>query len=291
MATITNLLRRVTYSILPKGTQALWIRVNELLGRPPRQFEGWGMTTTTLNPWASPDADAENRVFFAAHEALVAQVKKGSFRLSHAEPVHDEAALLARLLYRHYYIWWSVRYAAAATASVQKTLAECGVCDGLSAYFAMSALQGTPCQVFLYDAFAAMRTEDLLPSEQFHAGEYGYLSMKTTVKNLAAFSGDIRWCQGIIPESFTRHELPRSVAWLHIDLNASVPTTAALERFWEIIEPGGIILFDDYAWPGWIDTKRAVDRFFIGKHGTLLQLPTGQAMYFKLSEQTGGLPS
>jgi len=61
-----------------------------------------------------------------------------------------------------------------------------------------------------------------------------------------------------------------------------MPTKSALEFFYEIMHPGGIILFDDYAWHGQADTKVVVDEFFSGKSGILLPLPTGQAIYFKL---------
>lgn len=67
-------------------------------------------------------------------------------------------------------------------------LIECGVCDGMTAYFAMQALKGT--HVFrcsLYDAWEEMKTEYLLPEETDSAGAYGYLSIESTVRNLAMF--------------------------------------------------------------------------------------------------------
>jgi hypothetical protein len=41
------------------------------------------------------------------------------------------------------------------------------------------------------------------------------------------------------------------------------------------------VLFDDYGWSGYQDTKVAVDAFFAGKRGVLLPMPTGQAIFFK----------
>jgi hypothetical protein len=60
-----------------------------------------------------------------------------------------------------------------------------------------------------------------------------------------------------------------------------MPTEETLKFFYEKILPGGVILFDDYAWNGYVDTKRVVDRFFQMKNVELLHLPTGQAIVFK----------
>jgi len=44
---------------------------------------------------------------------------------------------------------------------------------------------------------------------------------------------------------------------------------------------GGIILFDDYGWAGYEDTKKAIDSYFSEKSGILMKLPTGQAIYYR----------
>jgi len=38
---------------------------------------------------------------------------------------------------------------------------------------------------------------------------------------------------------------------------------------------GGLILFDDYALPGYQNTQKAVEAWIKSKNGTLLHLPTG----------------
>ena len=87
--------------------------------------------------------------------------------------------------------------------------------------------------------------------------------------------------KGFIPESFQRGTTPSEIAWLHIDLNSAMPTRAALETLFDRMSTGSVILFDDYGWSGWRDTKVAVDAFFAGRQGTLLPMPTGQALFFK----------
>ena len=185
-------------------------------------------------------------------------------------------------MWRHYIVFWSARYAAKATNCSVKNLVECGVCDGLTVYFAMNALKGMyEFKSFLYDTWKGMKSEYLLESEKWHVGSYSYLTIENTRSNLAAFKGETVFIKGYIPESFEASDNPTEIAWLHIDLNSSLPTTDALQFFFEKMPPGGVILFDDYAWDGYYDTKLAVDEFFSGKPGALLPLPTGQAIYFK----------
>jgi len=179
-------------------------------------------------------------------------------------------------------VFWSARYASQATTSPVKHLVECGVCDGLTAYYAMSAVkQSWRFKAFLYDAWEGMKAEFLLESEKAAAGAYSYLSLDATKRNLRPFDDDVVFIKGFIPDSFQHASLPSEIAWLHIDLNSAPPTAAALTALFDSISSGGVILFDDYGWPGWHDTKVAIDRFFDGKRGILLPMPTGQAIFFK----------
>ena len=87
--------------------------------------------------------------------------------------------------------------------------------------------------------------------------------------------------QGYIPNLFnTLPKSPENIIYLHIDLNSAKPTISTLEYFLPRLVPGGVILFDDYGWSPYFDTKNAIDEFFYDKSGTLLKLPTGQAIYF-----------
>lgn len=263
--------RRIVYMI--PGAQKLWTRW--IVGKPGlHEFSGWGMTTNTFAPWNDP-ANELAKDFLTAHNELVKAVVGGQFKLAQWNAVKDKEALLRGLMWRHYIVFWSARY---AQTSECKNIAECGVCDGMTVYFTMSALKKN-CKAFLYDAFEGMTGKYLLESEKEHVGDYGYLDMEDTKKNLSGF--DTVFIKGFIPESFGSKEDPDSIAWLHIDLNASLPTTESLSYFFNKLSVGGVILFDDYAGRGFTDTKVAVDIFFSDKKGILLHLPTGQAVFFK----------
>jgi hypothetical protein len=126
-----------------------------------------------------------------------------------------------------------------------------------------------------------MREDLLVDGERIQVGNYSFLELSRTKENLSEFSGMLTYHKGYIPESFRAIPSPDQVVWLHIDLNASIPTTHALEEFFPRIPKGGIILFDDYLGKFYPDTKLAIDRFFSDKEGKLLPLPTGQAIFFR----------
>jgi O-methyltransferase len=122
----------------------------------------------------------------------------------------------------------------------------------------------------------------LMESEKDFAGEYAYLDMKATQKNLSMFEpNNLFFNKGYIPSSFQAGQNPNNLVWLHIDLNSALPTLHALNFFWGKLEMGGLILFDDYALPGYQDTQKAVEAWIKSKNGTLLHLPTGQAIFIK----------
>jgi hypothetical protein len=237
-------------------------------------FMGWGMTTMTNTPWTDPMNNISVD-FLRAHNNLVTLVRDGKFKLSQFDTIDNKEVLLRGLMWRHFIVYWSARYASFTTS---KNLAECGVCDGLTIYFALSAV-GDGYKAWLYDAWEAMDGDRLLASEQAYAGDYGYLSIDQTKTNLAAF--DTVFIKGFIPESFTQGAKPSNVAWLHIDLNASTPTLDSLNEFYNSMPSGGVILFDDYASKGFVDTKKIVDAFFSDKKGIFLHVPTGQGIFFR----------
>jgi hypothetical protein len=108
------------------------------------------------------------------------------------------------------------------------------------------------------------------------------LSIEKTRRNLAEFNEYVIYHQGYIPESLrTPLDSPNSIVYLLVDLNSVKPTIATLEFFLPRLVKGGVILFDDYGWAGYEDTKRAVDTFFKNKPGILMKLPTGQAIYYR----------
>jgi hypothetical protein len=48
---------------------------------------------------------------------------------------------------------------------------------------------------------------------------------------------------------------------LHFDLDLYEPTKYALDRLWDLVLPGGVVVFDEYALPPWGGETTAWDEF------------------------------
>jgi hypothetical protein len=87
----------------------------------------------------------------------------------------------------------------------------------------------------------------------------------------------VRLLPGAVPEVLDGSRIDR-VAFLHLDMNCAYPERAALEFFWDRMTPGGMILFDDYAFTG-NDALAAEIGEAAARLGTaVLALPTGQGL-------------
>ncbi len=55
------------------------------------------------------------------------------------------------------------------------------------------------------------------------------------------------------------------ISLLHFDCDMYRPTKAALEAFWPLVVPGGVVLFDEYGIRPWQGESNAVDEYFAGQ--------------------------
>jgi len=244
-------------------------------------FFGWGMSTLTHTPWGNFSNSDLGKSFSETNRILKTKVKSKEFILSQQDLLTDKDAQIDELAWRHYIIFWSVVYASKFSKSADINLAECGVCDGMTTFFALSSSKSDKIKMFLYDAWEGMKAENLLKSESNNINNYDYLDVENTKRNLKDFSNRIVFNKGYIPDSFKSSVNPEKLSWLHIDLNSSIATKAALDYFFGKIVPGGVILFDDYSHRGYEDTMKMSDNYFEDKDGILMPIPTGQAIFFK----------
>lgn len=91
---------------------------------------------------------------------------------------------------------------------------------------------------------------------------------------------NVNLIRGCVPEIL--EEVPiKKIAYLSLDMNGYIAERATLERYYDIITPGGIIYFDDYGW-GYPKLRETVDEFFKDKPETLLHFPSGNSIVIKL---------
>jgi hypothetical protein len=251
--------------------------------RDGADFSGGGMTLYGKTmPWEGIGGDRVSEGFTNANSGLKTKFKNNEFTLIRAS---DELEYIKNRRWRNYIMYWSAAYAANySTEDKQMSLVECGVAEGVSAYFAMNAFEDNDREynAYLYDSWDKMRGQELLESEMGKIGNYDVLDEDITQENLQEFSNSTIYIDGYIPEVFDTVKNPDSISWLHIDLNSAIPTQEVLQQFYKSVEKGGVILFDDYGWSGYTETKVVVDDFF-GNHnsGIHFPLPTGQSIYFK----------
>ena len=270
------------------------IRRVRIVIKPTRSWShtGWGMTTSAALPWEKDSSTDLTGIQFAeVNQLLLNQIKNNSFILSQWQYEgggyrHEPSKLLDSLLWRHYLVYWTAKFSTKFTSSSRCNLVEAGVCDGLTINFAISAVESelgkdAHFEVFLYDAWAEMKKEFLTEREKGGIGNYAYLSIEQTKINLSDFQDKCSFIKGYIPNVFTENPGPDELSWLHIDLNSSMPTLKTLEHFLPKLLPGGIVLFDDYGWNKYEETKAVADKFCSQFDGLLMPFPTGQAIFFK----------
>jgi len=241
------------------------------------KFAGWGMRTIHELPW---NDEYDGEIFRKAST----DIKKIEF--SKGSTTGIDRNNVDTLLWRHWIVSYSIRHAIEFAESINFNFVECGVADGITAFFALREICGhkktaNNFSMHLYDAWNQMRKEGLLESELSRVGGYVEISIDRTKRNLTEFKDNVVYHQGYIPESFSMlPEHPNQIIYLHIDLNSANNTLSTLEFFYPRLVRGGVILFDDYGSMAFEDTKKTVDAFFFGKSGILLKFPTGQAIYF-----------
>jgi hypothetical protein len=97
---------------------------------------------------------------------------------------------------------------------------------------------------------------------------------------LAGYS-QVRLIQGRLPAAFDQG-CPDIIAFLHIDLNDLDSELAVLERLFDRVVAGGIVILDDYEWAlSYRRQKQGEDAWFEQRDYRVFPLPTGQGMVLK----------
>jgi hypothetical protein len=192
------------------------------------------------------------------------------------------------------YRWhWRVHvglWAAACAARLEGDFVECGVNRGfLSSAIKLPGL-GFSGKTVLSPGYVRAMGERFISPEDKASG-----AVERNAQNLASgfyvqgieevranFSQwkNVSLIEDSIPETLLQVRA-EEIAYLHLDVNCSLPEIAAIRFFWERLVPGAFVLIDDYAFYGYVSEKIAMDRFAQEKGIKILSLPTGQGLVVK----------
>jgi hypothetical protein len=160
---------------------------------------------------------------------------------------------------------------------------ELGVFRGHTTLFLAEYLefQTQPRRWFLYDTFEGIPEDQLNQGwAEMNTNAYrGKFSFEEVRDRFAAFP-NIEVIKGRVPEILDER-CPERIAFIHLDLNSAVAEIAALDRLYDRLSPGGVILMDDYCWRV-AREQHVAERAWFQKRGLrVLNMPTGQGVFVK----------
>ena len=163
---------------------------------------------------------------------------------------------------------------------VQGDTAECGVYLGASSYLICRANLASPLgkDHHGFDSFEGLSRPGDRDGGFWGGGDLS-VPLEACARNLAEFR-DCRLYKGWIPERF--HEITdKTFSFVHLDVDLYEPTKASVEFFYPRLNPGGILVCDDYGFTTCPGATRAVDEYLLDKPEKMLSLPDGGGMLIK----------
>lgn len=180
---------------------------------------------------------------------------------------------------RQYALYEAVRYV--SLSKITGDIVECGVWKGGSMLIAAHTLAGlgdTDRTLWLYDTFEGMTPPGAadvpvagIGADHFYKApklRAGVNEAKATMA-LSGYPEDrIDYIVGDVRDSLQVMR-PKSIALLRLDTDWYDSTKVELEALYDLVVPGGVVLFDDYG--HWLGSKQAIDEFFAsrGEHPLL----------------------
>jgi len=191
---------------------------------------------------------------------------------------------------RFYALYQMVEYAISKNPNAD--FAECGCWKGHSSHLIATLLNERDFsgQFHIFDSFegglSTLGIEDqnerkeLTDEEIERQRKYFSSDIEEVQRNLSAFDF-IRLYKGWIPDRFLEVE-GRRFSFIHLDIDLYQPYWDSLCFFYERLEPGGVMCFDDYGFTQFPGAKKAVDQFFKEHPASFLfSIPTGGAFVIK----------
>ena len=169
-----------------------------------------------------------------------------------------------------YEIRWRVHallWAAERAVGLPGDFVECGSARGFMASAICEYLDWDTRPFYLFDTFRP------------GGCRYYASSPEAVAPNFAQWPG-VRLVVGEIPATLDDVQVDE-VAFLHVDLNHASAEEAAVRHFWPRLVAGGMLVFDDYGFQGFEESRESADRLGDELGYSVLTLPTGQGLVVK----------
>jgi hypothetical protein len=181
---------------------------------------------------------------------------------------------------RHY----TLHELAKSVVDIPGDTAECGVYRGASRFLVLNTTLGRCKTHYLFDSFKGLSDptlEDRPDSSRmrlWQTGDFG-AAEEVVRDNLASFA-NVCFMAGWIPERFAE-VADRRFSLVHIDVDLYQPTLDSVSFFYERLNPGGILVCDDYGFGTCPGAYRAMNEALEDKPESIVHLPTGQGLITK----------
>ena len=167
---------------------------------------------------------------------------------------------------------------------VDGDIAECGVRHGRSTLFLAEANDKNR-PIHIFDSFEGL--SDASPDKDAGVDtlkkdgtrRFNIRNLDKVLNRFKAYD-EIAVYQGWIPDRFAEIA-DRRFAFVHIDVDLYQPTLDALDFFWDRLNPGGIVVCDDYGSKPYPGAELAFEEFFADKAERPIELPSAQAIVVK----------
>jgi O-methyltransferase len=176
-------------------------------------------------------------------------------------------------------------WAARNCQHLQGDFVECGVHTGLLSLTICHGLDFArqPRKFWLFDTFNGIPLDQLEGKELARceaSNQDFYRDVLALARaNFAPFPNAVL-VPGVLPQSLDQASLDR-IAYLSMDLNVAHYERQVIERLWDRLVSGAIVLIDDYDWKGYEKQRDSWNDFTASKGHFIATLPTGQGLLIK----------
>jgi O-methyltransferase len=172
-------------------------------------------------------------------------------------------------------------WAAQQALTVDGDFVECGVYMGLLSLTICGYVDfdATGRRFWLFDTFSGIpeRAGDTIAdvaNKSYTAG------LEEAQRAFARFE-NASLVPGLLPGTLDALPRGRAIAYLSVDLNDSDYEMGVIDRLWDRVSPGGVVLIDDYGWLVHAAQYDAWNAFARKQNVAILGLPTGQGLIVK----------